>query len=86
VRQYVALAISAVLTNGVRSIKQVWLRRVVMTSSEHLASCLQNMVTNTLSDRVICDMSALRLMALEQELELHRIRADKLESKLKEVQ
>jgi hypothetical protein len=57
-----------------------------MTSSEHLASCLQNMVTNTLSDRVICDMSALRLMALEQELELQKIRADKLESKLKEVQ
>ena len=57
-----------------------------MTSSEHLASCLQSMVTNTLSDRVICDMSALRLMALEQELELQRIRADKLELKLKEVQ
>ena len=44
------------------------------------------MVTNTLSDRVICDMSALRLIALEQELELQRIRADKLELKLKEVQ
>jgi hypothetical protein len=57
-----------------------------MTSSEQLASCLQNMVTNTLSDRVICDMSALRLMALEKELELQRIRADKLELKLKEVQ
>ena len=57
-----------------------------MTSSEQLASNLQHMVTNTLSDRVICDMSALRLIALEEELELQRIRADKLELKLKEVQ
>jgi hypothetical protein len=54
--------------------------------TDQLASSLQNMITNTLSDRVICDMSALRLIALEEELELQRIRADKLELKLKEVQ
>lgn len=44
------------------------------------------MITTTLNDRYICDMSALRLIALEEELELQRIRADKLELKLKEVQ
>jgi hypothetical protein len=44
------------------------------------------MITTTLNDRYICDMAAIRLNVLEQELELQRIRADKLELKLKEVQ
>jgi hypothetical protein len=57
---------------------------LIMTNQ--LASSLQNMITTTLNDRYICDMSALRLIALEEELELQRIRADKLELKLKEVQ
>lgn len=54
--------------------------------TEQLVSGLQNMVATTLNDRYICDMAALRLIALEDELELQKIRADKFESKLKEAQ
>lgn len=43
-----------------------------MITSEELAQQLQNMVTNTLSDRVICDQSAIRLMVLEEELKFLR--------------
>lgn len=39
-----------------------------MVTSEELASGLQNMVTMYLSDRVICDQSAIRLLALEEEV------------------
>jgi hypothetical protein len=54
--------------------------------TDQLVSGLQHMVATTLSDRYICDMAALRLVALEEELELQKIRADKLELKLKEFQ
>lgn len=54
--------------------------------TDQLVSGLQNMVTTTLKDRYICDMSALRLIVLEHMVELQKIRADKLELKLKEVQ
>jgi hypothetical protein len=40
----------------------------MMATSEELASGLQHMVTNLLSDRVICDMSAIRLLVLEEEI------------------
>ena len=43
-----------------------------MVSSEELASGLQNMVTSLLSDRVICDMSAIRLLVLEEEIKFLR--------------
>jgi hypothetical protein len=39
-----------------------------MITSEDLACGLQNMVTNLLSDRIICDQSAIRLMVLETEI------------------
>jgi hypothetical protein len=57
-----------------------------MNSTNQLISGLKNMVVMTLNDRYICDMAAIRLTVLEEELELQRIRADKLELKLKEVQ
>ena len=50
-----------------------------MVTSEELASCLQNMVTNYLSDRVVCDQAAIRLMVLETEIKY-------LRSQLQEVQ
>lgn len=43
-----------------------------MVSSEELASGLQNMVTMYLSDRVILDQSAIRLMVLETEVKFLR--------------
>ena len=58
----------------------------MLVMTDQLISGLQHMVVTTLNDRYICDMAALRLNALEEELELQRIRADKLELKLKEVQ
>ena len=58
----------------------------MLVMTDQLVSGLQHMVATTLSDRYICDMAALRLVALEEELELQRIRADKLELKLKEFQ
>ena len=39
-----------------------------MVTSEELANGLQNMVTMYLSDRVICDQSAIRLLVLEEEI------------------
>jgi hypothetical protein len=50
-----------------------------MVSSEELASGLQNMVTMHLSDRVICDQSAIRLLVLETEIKF-------LQKQLQEVQ
>jgi hypothetical protein len=50
-----------------------------MVSSEELASGLQNMVTMYLSDRVICDQSAIRLLVLETEIKF-------LQKQLEEVQ
>jgi len=58
----------------------------VLVMTDQLVSGLQHMVAMTLSDRYICDMAALRLVALEEELELQKIRADKLELRLKEFQ
>ena len=58
----------------------------MLVETDQLIGGLQNMVVTTLNDRYICDMAAIRLNVLEQELELQRIRADKLELKLKEVQ
>ena len=43
-----------------------------MITSENLACGLQNMVTNLLSDRVLCDQSAIRLMVLEEEIKFLR--------------
>jgi hypothetical protein len=43
-----------------------------MITSEDLACGLQNMVTNLLCDRVICDQSAIRLMVLEEEIKFLR--------------
>ena len=50
-----------------------------MVTSEELASGLQNMVTMYLSDRVICDQSAIRLLVLETEIKF-------LQKQLEEVQ
>lgn len=44
-----------------------------MIGTKELANALQRMVTNTLSDRVICDQSAIRLMVLEEELKFLRM-------------
>ena len=43
-----------------------------IVSSEELASGLQNMITMYLSDRVLCDQSAIRLLVLEQEIKYLR--------------
>ena len=43
-----------------------------MITSEDLACGLQNMVTNLLSERVLCDQSAIRLMVLETEIKFLR--------------
>jgi hypothetical protein len=58
----------------------------MLVTTDQLISGLKNMIVTTLNDRYICDMAAFHLNVLEQELELQKIRADKLESKLKEVQ
>jgi hypothetical protein len=44
----------------------------MMVTSEELASGLRNMVTMLLSDRVICDQSAIRLLELEEEVKFLR--------------
>ena len=51
----------------------------MMITSEELISGLQNMVTNSLSDRVICDQSAILLLVLETEVKF-------LTKQLQEVQ
>jgi len=43
-----------------------------MMSSEELANGLQNMVTMYLSDRVLLDQSAIRLLVLEEEIKFLR--------------
>ena len=43
-----------------------------MITSEDLACGLRNMVTNLLSERVLCDQSAIRLMVLETEIKFLR--------------
>lgn len=43
-----------------------------MITSEELAKGLQNMFTHTLSDRVICDQCAIRLLVLEEEIQFLR--------------
>ena len=49
-----------------------------MITSEELANALQNMVTHTLSERVICDQSAIRLMVLEEELKFLRMQLQEI--------
>jgi hypothetical protein len=44
----------------------------MMVTSEELASGLRNMVTMLLSDRVVCDQSAIQLMVLEEEIKFLR--------------
>ena len=39
-----------------------------MITNEELRNGLQNMVTNSLSDRYICDQSAILLLVLETEI------------------
>jgi hypothetical protein len=51
-----------------------------MLSSEELASGLQNMVTMHLSDRVLCDHSAIRLMVLETEIKFLRKQLEESEN------
>jgi hypothetical protein len=51
-----------------------------MITSKDLACGLQNMVTNLLSDRVLCDQSALRLMALEEEIKFLRKQLEESEN------
>jgi hypothetical protein len=53
-----------------------------METSEALANQLQNMVTNTILDKIICDKSAIRLRVLEAEVAFQTKRADALEVKL----
>jgi hypothetical protein len=43
-----------------------------MLSSQELADGLQSMITTYLSDRVLCDQSAIRLMVLETEIQFLR--------------
>lgn len=43
-----------------------------MITSEELANALQNIVTSTLGERVICDQSAIRLRVLEEEIQFLR--------------
>jgi hypothetical protein len=50
-----------------------------MIPSEKLAEGLKNLVTMYLSDRILCDQSAIRLMVLETEVKF-------LRSQLQEVQ
>ena len=50
-----------------------------MLSSEELASGLQNMVTMHLSDRVLCDRSAVQLLVLETEIKFLRKQLEEAE-------
>jgi hypothetical protein len=43
-----------------------------MITSEKLAEGLKNLVTMYLSDRILCDQSAIRLLVLEEELKFLR--------------
>jgi hypothetical protein len=43
-----------------------------MITSEKLAEGLRNFVTMYLSDRILCDQSAIRLLELEEELKFLR--------------
>jgi hypothetical protein len=43
-----------------------------MLSSQELADGLQRMVTMHLSDRILCDQSAIQLMVLEEEIKFLR--------------
>jgi len=43
-----------------------------MITSEKLAEGLRNLVTMYLSDRILCDQSAIRLLVLEEELKFLR--------------
>jgi hypothetical protein len=43
-----------------------------MLSSQELADGLQIMVTMHLSDRILCDQSAIQLMVLEEEIKFLR--------------
>jgi hypothetical protein len=56
-----------------------------METTNSLADQLQNMVTNTILDRIVCDKSALRLRVLEAEVAFQTKRADALEAKLNGV-
>ena len=51
-----------------------------MITSKDLACGLQNMVTNLLSDRVLCDQSSLRLLALEEEVKFLRKQLEEIEN------
>ena len=51
-----------------------------MITSKDLACGLQNMVTNLLSDRIICDQSAIRLMVLETEIKFLRKQLEESEN------
>ncbi len=51
-----------------------------MITSEELAKGLQNMFTHTLSDRVICDQCAIRLLVLEEELKFLRNQLQELQN------
>jgi hypothetical protein len=50
-----------------------------MITSKDLACGLQNMVTNLLSERVLCDQSAIRLMVLETEIKFLRKQLEEAE-------
>lgn len=56
-----------------------------METSSQLAEQLRNMVCIQLTDRFICDKSAIRLMVLEKEVAFQKERADALEVKLNGV-
>jgi hypothetical protein len=43
-----------------------------MITSEKLAEGLRNLVTMYLSDRILCDQSAIRLLELEEEVKFLR--------------
>ena len=51
-----------------------------MITSKDLACGLQNMVTNLLSERVLCDQSAIRLMVLEIEIKFLRKQLEESEN------
>lgn len=51
-----------------------------MLSSQELANGLQNMVTMYLSDRVLCDQSAIRLLVLEEEIKFLRKQLEEVQN------
>jgi hypothetical protein len=53
-----------------------------METSDVLAEQLREMVVTTIADRILCDKSAIRLLALEGKLAFQTKRADALEVKL----